>query len=68
MPPGSLMIASLAVAVHTLSMLAVTGIMAIVVYDWVGLAFLRRLDQSRRALDCRADPRRVSAASAGLKI
>ena len=42
MPSDSLMIASLAVAVHTLSMLAVTGIMAIVVYDWVGLAFLRR--------------------------
>lgn len=42
MPSGSLMIASLAVAVHTLSMLAVTGLTAIIVYDWVGLAFLRR--------------------------
>ena len=31
-----------AVGVHTLAMLAVTGLMAVVVYEWVGLAFLRR--------------------------
>jgi hypothetical protein len=32
----------LAVAVHTLAMLAVTGVVAVVVYDFVGLGFLRR--------------------------
>ena len=31
-----------ALAVHTLAMLAVTGAVAIVVYEWAGLAFLRR--------------------------
>jgi hypothetical protein len=31
-----------AIAVHTLATLAVTGTIAVVVYDWVGLAFLRR--------------------------
>jgi len=31
-----------AVAVHTAVMLAVTGAIAIAVYEWVGLAFLRR--------------------------
>ena len=31
-----------AVGVHTVSMLAVTGAIAIVVYQWVGLGFLRR--------------------------
>jgi hypothetical protein len=31
-----------AVVVHTLAMLAVAGAVAIVVYEWVGLAFLRR--------------------------
>jgi hypothetical protein len=31
-----------ATAVHTLAMLAVTGTIAVVRYDWVGLAFLRR--------------------------
>ena len=34
--------AFLAVAVHTLAMLAVAGVIAVVVYEWVGLAFLRR--------------------------
>jgi len=34
--------AFLAVAVHTLAMLAVAGVIAVVVYQWVGLAFLRR--------------------------
>jgi hypothetical protein len=32
----------LAVAIHTAAMLATTGIIAVVVYRWVGLAFLRR--------------------------
>ncbi len=32
----------LVVAVHTLAMLAVAGAIALVVYDWFGLAFLRR--------------------------
>jgi len=31
-----------AVAVHTLATLLVTGLVALVVYEWVGLAFLRR--------------------------
>jgi hypothetical protein len=30
------------VGIHTLAMLATTGAVAIVVYEWVGLAFLRR--------------------------
>ena len=38
----SLWIASLAVAVHTLAMLIVTGAIALIVYEWVGLGFLRR--------------------------
>jgi hypothetical protein len=38
----ALWIASLAVLVHSLAMLAVTGIVALVVYEWVGLDFLRR--------------------------
>jgi hypothetical protein len=38
----SLWIASLAVAVHTLAMLIVTGAIALTVYEWVGLGFLRR--------------------------
>ena len=42
MPAGSLEIALAAVGVHTLAMLAVTGLVAIVVYEWVGVAFLRR--------------------------
>jgi hypothetical protein len=39
---GSLAVALAAVGVHTLAMLAVTGVVAVVVYKWVGLAFLRR--------------------------
>jgi hypothetical protein len=31
-----------AVGVHTLAMLAVAGLIAFAVYDWVGVAFLRR--------------------------
>jgi hypothetical protein len=38
----SLWVASLAVAVHTLAMLMVTGAIALIVYEWVGLGFLRR--------------------------
>jgi len=34
--------AFLAVAIHTLAMLVVAGVIAVVVYEWVGLAFLRR--------------------------
>jgi hypothetical protein len=39
---GSLEASLLAVAVHTFAMLAVTGLIALVVHEWVGLAFLRR--------------------------
>ena len=39
---ASLPILLAAVGVHTLAMLAVTGAVAVVVYEWVGLAFLRR--------------------------
>jgi len=39
---GSLVVALAAVGVHTLAMLAVTGVIAVVVYEWIGLAFLRR--------------------------
>ena len=38
----SLWIASLAVAVHTLAMLIVTGAIAVIVYEWAGLEFLRK--------------------------
>lgn len=38
----SLWVASLAVAVHTLAMLVVTAAIALIVYEWVGLGFLRR--------------------------
>ena len=38
----SLTFALAAVGVHTLAMLAVTGTIAVVVYDWLGVAFLRR--------------------------
>jgi hypothetical protein len=31
-----------ALAVHTLAMLAIAGTIAVVVYEWAGLAFLRR--------------------------
>ncbi|HTZ79115.1 MAG TPA: hypothetical protein VMC10_14455 [Stellaceae bacterium] len=39
---GSLEIALAAVGLHTAAMLAVTGTIAIVVYQWVGVDFLRR--------------------------
>jgi hypothetical protein len=39
---GALPIALVALAVHTLAMLAVTGAIALVVYQWLGVAFLRR--------------------------
>jgi hypothetical protein len=39
---GSIPIALAAVGVHTLAMLATTGVIAVVVYQWVGVAFLRR--------------------------
>jgi hypothetical protein len=39
---GALAVSIAAVAVHTLAMLAVTGAIAVAVYEWVGLAFLRR--------------------------
>jgi hypothetical protein len=35
-------IALAAVGVHTLALLVVTGAIAVVVYEWAGLAFLRR--------------------------
>jgi hypothetical protein len=39
---GALPVSLAALAVHTLAMLAVTGVIAVVVYEWLGLAFLRR--------------------------
>jgi hypothetical protein len=39
---GSLLVASLAVLVHSLAMLVVTGAVALIVYEWAGLGFLRR--------------------------
>jgi hypothetical protein len=39
---GALPVAVAAVTVHGLAMLAVTGVIALVVYQWVGVAFLRR--------------------------
>jgi hypothetical protein len=39
---GSLLTSLAAVGLHTAAMLAVTGTIAIVVYDWLGVAFLRR--------------------------
>jgi hypothetical protein len=41
-PSSTLTVSILAVAVHTSSMLAVTGLISIIVYEWVGLTFLRR--------------------------
>ena len=38
----SLWTASLAVIVHSLAMLVTTGAVALIVYEWVGLGFLRR--------------------------
>ncbi len=39
---GSLPLSLAAVGIHTLAMLAVTGVVALLVYEWIGLAFLRR--------------------------
>jgi hypothetical protein len=39
---GSLFIATLAVIVHSLAMLITTGAVALIVYEWAGLDFLRR--------------------------
>jgi hypothetical protein len=39
---SSLSIASLAVLVHSVAMLLTTGIVAMIVYEWMGLDFLRR--------------------------
>ena len=39
---AALPIALAAVGVHSLAMLAVTGVIAVVVYQWLGVAFLRR--------------------------
>jgi hypothetical protein len=39
---GSLALALAAIGVHTAAMLAVTGLIAFVVYEWLGLALLRR--------------------------
>lgn len=39
---GSFAVALAAVGVHTAAMLAVTGLVALAVYEWIGLAFLRR--------------------------
>jgi hypothetical protein len=38
----SLLLSLGAVAVHTLTMLAMTGLVALVVHEWIGLAFLRQ--------------------------
>jgi len=42
MGEGSLWIAIAAVGVHTLAMLLVTGVVAVITYEWLGLGFLRR--------------------------
>jgi hypothetical protein len=39
---GSLPVSLAAVALHTAAMLAVTGAIALAVYEWIGVAFLRR--------------------------
>jgi hypothetical protein len=39
---GSLPVTLAAVGVHTLAMLATTGVIALAVYEWFGLAFLRK--------------------------
>jgi hypothetical protein len=38
----SLLVATLAIWVHSLAMLVTTGAVALIVYDWLGLDFLRR--------------------------
>ena len=42
MVAGSLPVSLAAIGVHTLAMLTVTGVIAVIVYEWLGLAFLRR--------------------------
>jgi hypothetical protein len=42
MPTGSPLMALAAVGVHTAASLAVTGAIAITVYEWIGVDFLRR--------------------------
>jgi hypothetical protein len=42
MAGASLSLSLAAIGVHTLAMLAVTGAVALLVYEWIGLAFLRR--------------------------
>src|SRR5215475_1016173 len=42
MASASLSLSLAAIGVHTLAMLAVTGAVALLVYEWIGLAFLRR--------------------------
>ncbi len=39
---GSLPVSLAAIGVHTLAMLTVTGLIAVIVFEWLGLAFLRR--------------------------
>ena len=39
---GSLPISLAAIGVHSLAMLSVTGLIATVVYEWLGIDFLRR--------------------------
>lgn len=39
---GELWVTLAAIAVHSLAMLSVTGVIAVVVYEWVGVGFLRR--------------------------
>ncbi|MBX6743448.1 MAG: hypothetical protein IRY87_15550 [Acetobacteraceae bacterium] len=39
---GPLSVPLAAIGVHTAAMLAVTGTIAILVHDWIGIAFLRR--------------------------
>ncbi len=39
---GSLLVSLAAVALHTFTMLSVTGLVALLVYEWLGLGLLRR--------------------------
>jgi hypothetical protein len=41
-PGGSMLIAVLALGLHTAAMLAVTAAVAFLVYEWLGVAVLRR--------------------------
>jgi hypothetical protein len=41
-PSGPALLSLAAAGVHTASMLAVTGVIALLVYDWLGVGFLRR--------------------------